>query len=52
MIVEIFEIATGLEMVVPSTEKLQGILAEMFLIAEKDFMTFHVFLILFQLDSK
>ena len=37
-----FEIAIGLEMVAPSTEKLLGLSAEMCFIVIIDFMPFHV----------
>ena len=51
-LLKIPEIAIGLEMVALSTERLWKIPAEFSLIVIIDFMPFHVFLILFQLDSK
>lgn len=52
-LLKIFEIAIGLEMVVPSTDRLFGISVEIFfLIVKIDFEFFHVFFMLFQLNSK
>ena len=43
-----FEIAIGLEIVVPSIYALLGLSTEMFSILKKDLETVHTFLILFQ----
>ena len=49
---KILEISIGLEIVVPSTVRVLGISAELFLIFRIDFMPFYKLLMLFQLASK
>ena len=49
---KILEISIGLEIVVPSTVRVLGISAELFLVFRIDFMPFYKLLMLFQLASK
>ena len=51
-LLKICEIAIGVKMVAPSTEILLGISAEISLIVIIDLMPFHIFSMLFQLNSK